>query len=118
MVGQPHGEYLTHLTLQSGNTAAITKAILEFTGKYKINDLLNVIGCDSTYVNTGSMEEVIHQVEENIGHRVMSLICLLHTNESSLRHLFTNLAGKICEKDCFSGVYGVIGSGSFIIVTN
>ena len=40
LVGQPHGEYLTHLTLQSGNTAAIGEAILEFSGKCNINDEL------------------------------------------------------------------------------
>ena len=67
LVGQPHSEYLTYLTLQSGNVAAISEAILEFTGKYNIDDELNVIGCDSTTVNTCSMEGVIHPTEETSG---------------------------------------------------
>ena len=49
---------------------------------------------------------------------MMWLICLLHTNELPLRYFITNLVRNICGKDCFSGVYGVIGSGSFIITTN
>ena len=57
LVGQPHGEYLTHLALQSGNATAISEAIREFTGKYNINDELKVTGCDSTNVNTGYKEE-------------------------------------------------------------
>ena len=48
----------------------------------------------------------------------MWFICLLHTNELPLRHFFTNLDGKTRGKDSFSGTYGVIGSGSFVIITN
>ena len=81
MVGQPHGEYLTHLTPQSGNAAAISKAILKFTGKYDVDDELKVIGCDLTNVNTGCLEGVIHRIVEKIGRRVMRLICLLDTYE-------------------------------------
>ena len=81
MVGQPHGEYLTYLKFQSGNETAISESILEFTGTYNINEKLKVIGCDSTNVNTSCMGGVIHPDEEKIGHRVMRLICLLHTNE-------------------------------------
>ena len=101
MVGQLHGKYLTHLTLQSGNAVAISEAILEFTGKYNNNHKLTVIGCDSTKVNTASMGGVFHQTEEKIGHRVMWLFCLLHINELPLGHLFTNLYGKTCGKDSF-----------------
>ena len=104
LVEQPHGEYLTHLTLQSGSAAAISNAILEFTGNHDISDTLKVLGCDSTNVNTGSNGGVIHLIERKIGHKVMWLICLLHTNELPLRHLFTKLDGKTTGKDCFSGV--------------
>ena len=101
LVGQPRGEYLTHLTLQSGNAVAISEAILKFTGKYNINYELKVIGCDSTKVNTGNIRRVIHRIEEKIGHMVMWLICLLHTNELPLLRLFTNLDRKTCRKESF-----------------
>ena len=74
LVGQPHGEYLTHLAVQSGN-AAISEASLEFNGKDNINYELKVIGCESTNVNTGGIGGFIHLIEEKIGHRVMWLIC-------------------------------------------
>ena len=106
LVGQPHGEYLTHLTLQSENITAISEAILEFTGKYNINDKLKVIGCDSTNVNIGCMGGVIYRIEKKIGHMVVWLICLLYTNEILLCHLFTNLHEKTCGKNHFSDAHG------------
>ena len=114
LVGQPYGEYLIHLTLQSGNAAAISEAVLEFTGKYNNNDEAKVIDCDSTNVNVDCMGGVIYQIEEKIGHRVMWLICLLHTNELLLHHLLTNSVGKTWGKSNFSGADGVIGSNLFI----
>ena len=118
LVGQPQSEYLTYLTPQSGNATAISEAILAFTGKYNINDELKVIGCDSTNVSTGCMGGAIHQIEKKIGHRVMWLICLLHTNELPLSKLFTHLDEKTCGKDGFSCAFAVIGSGLIIIITN
>ena len=47
------------------------------------------------------MRRLIHRIDEKIGHRVMWLICLLHTNELPLRHLFTKLDEKLVEKIVF-----------------
>ena len=105
LVGQPHDKYLTHLSVRSGNAAAISQAILEFSGEYDINNTLNVIGCDSTNVNTGCNGREIHRIEEKIGHKLIWLICLLHTNELALRRLFASLDGKTTGKDSFSGWY-------------
>ena len=105
LIGQPHDEYFTRLTVRSGNAAAISQAILAFTGKYDINNTLKVIGCGSTNVNTGSNGGEIHRIKEKIGHKLIWLICLLHTNELPLRHLFTSLDGKTTGKDSFSSWY-------------
>ena len=64
-----------------------------------------MIGCNSTNVNTGSNGGVIHLAGEKLDHKLMRLICILHTNELPLRHLFTKLDGKTTGKDCFSGAY-------------
>ena len=103
LVEQPHREYLTHLTLERGSAVSVSNAILEFTGNHDINDTLKVIGSDLTNVNTGPNGGVIHLIEEKLDHKLMWLICLLHTNELPLRHLFTKLDGKTTGKDCFSG---------------
>ena len=105
LVGQPHDEYLTHLTVRGGNAAAISQAILAFTGKYDINNTLKVIGCDSTNVNSSCNGGEIHRIKEKIGHKLICLICLLHTNELPFRHLFTSLDEKTIGKDSFSGWY-------------
>ena len=113
LVIQPHSEYLVYLTFQRENVAAISEAIFEFTGKCNIDIELKVIGCNLLNVNAACMEGV-----EKIGHRMMCLICLLHTNEFPLRHLFTNLDKKARGKDSFWGAYRVTDSGSFIFTTN
>ena len=109
LVWQPHDKYLTHLTVRSGNAAAISQAIqyevLAFTGTYDINTTLKVIGCDSTNVNTDCNGGEIHRFKEKIGLKLIWLICLLHTNELPLRHLFTSLDGITTGKDSFSGWY-------------
>ena len=115
MKGKPHGEYLIHLTLQSGNAVAISEVIFEFTGKCNINDELKVIGYDSSNVKTGCMGGATHQIEDKIGHSVMWLIYLLHTNELLLRHWFINLDGETCGKDSFLVAHGVIGFGSTLL---
>ena len=64
-----------------------------------------MIGCDSTNVDNGSKGGVIYLIEEKLDHKLMWLICLLHTNELPLRHLVTKVDGKTTGKDCFSGAY-------------
>ena len=105
MVEQPHEKYLTHLTLERGSAVSVSNAIPEFTGSHDINDTLKVIVRDSTNVNIGSNGRVIHLVGEKLDHKLMWLICILHTNELPLRHLFTKLDGKTTGKDCFSSAY-------------
>ena len=52
-----------------------------------------VVGSDSTACITGNIGGVICLLEKSLGRRLMWSICLLHTNELPLRHLFTDLDG-------------------------
>ena len=43
-------------------------------------------------------------IEETVGHKLMWVICFLHSKEFFLRNLFLNLDGKTTGKHCFLSV--------------
>ena len=65
-----------------------------------------VIGCDSTNVNTGTNGGAIHQLHVEEMLKLQWFICLLHTNELPLRHLFQKLDGQTSGSTTFSGPIG------------
>ena len=65
-----------------------------------------VVGSDSTSCITGNIGGVICLLEKSLGRRLMWSICLLHTNELPLRHLFTDLNGQTTGANSFQGVIG------------
>ena len=68
---------------------------------------LDIVGTDGTRVNTGKWSGAIRTLEELLGRPLQWVICLLHTNELPLRHVFTNLDGTTKSPDSFSGPIGV-----------
>ena len=71
-----------------------------------ISESMQVIGCDSTNVNTGCRGGVIQILERDLRRPLHWCICLLHTNELPLRHLFQKLDGPTTGDKSF---YGHIG---------
>ena len=68
-------------------------------------DNIKVVGCDGTNVNTGHIG-VIRRLEETFEHPLQSLVCLLHTNELLLRHLFEAVDGATTGPRGFPGSIG------------
>jgi hypothetical protein len=64
---------------------------------------IKVVGCDSTNANTGYKGGVIQNIEKAVGHPLQWFICLLHTNELPLRHLFQTLEGPTTGPTSSSG---------------
>ena len=58
-----------------------------------IDKSLQVIGGDSTNVNTGWDGGCMHWVEVKLGHNLICRVCAIHTNELPPRHLFATLDG-------------------------
>ena len=73
LVAEPDSKHVGHFTLNSG------KGLLEFCSSHDLDlDSLNVIGGDSTNVNTGAKGGVISAVEQFLGRPLQWYISLLH----------------------------------------
>ena len=67
---------------------------------------LKIVGSDGTAVMTGKSKGFIVSLETSIGRPLQWVICLLHLNELSLRHVFQNLDGVTSGPDSFSRPIG------------
>ena len=96
-----------HFTPTLGSAAAITSGIFNFlqTNSISTDDIV-AVGCDGVAVNTGRKGGAIHMVEMRLQRPVQWIICLLHSNELSLRHLIEDLDGKTNRPKGFAGPFG------------
>ena len=69
VISQPGGQYVTHLTPPGGRGVAIADDLIYFLKEFELLDNWDVIGCDSTAVNTGNKAGVIVAVEKKTGKR-------------------------------------------------
>ena len=68
---------------------------------------MNVVGTDSTAVNTGWRSGAIHSLEVLLKVKDIWEICQLHINKLPLRHLIIeHLDGPTSSKNTFTGVIG------------
>ena len=58
----------------------IARNIYSFLKTYGIDATLQMIGADSTNLNTGCKEGAIVLLEKQLGRRLVWAVCLLHTN--------------------------------------
>ena len=84
----------------------VADLIIEWITNFGIDQLLKVLGCDSTNPNTGWKGGVVAWIEKKLGRKLHLLVCQLHTNELMLRHLIEKLDGKTDSKTGFSGPLG------------
>lgn len=107
LVQEPESQYMGHFTPASGSATAITSGIINFleTNNISTDDIV-AIGCDGTAVNTGRKGGAIRMIEMKLQRPVQWIICLLHCNELSLRHLIQDLDGKTTGPMGFTGPVG------------
>lgn len=107
IICEPGSSYFGHVTPSSGSSKAISKAIFECLNARSVDlNSVKVVGCDGTVVNTGHNGGAIRQLEELLQKPLQWLVCLFHTNELLLRHLFQHLDGATTGPKCFSGLIG------------
>lgn len=109
LVEEPGSEYLGHVTPSASSAHSIETAIATFFEEQKVDTSeLIVIGGNGTAVNTGHSSGVMSQLEKRIGRPFQRVVCLLHTNELPLRHLFQSLDGKSTGPSTYSGPLGTL----------
>lgn len=104
LVKEPESEYFGHISTKTGNAKTICTNIISFLTLKNI-DLNNIlaIGCDGTAVNTGTKGGIL---EEKFNQPLQWLICQLHANELTLRHLFNYVDGASTGPKTFIGPIG------------
>ena len=90
------------LILLQVNTKTIKSALI----KESSIDLSTIcaIGCDGAAVNTGKSGDVIHLIENELNKNCQWIICLLHTNELPVHHLFMKVDDITTGLNSFAGV--------------
>jgi hypothetical protein len=88
IVSEPESKYLGHVTVENGQSLMIATNIVQILEAQDLQkDKINAIGANGIVVNTGVHRSVIQSIEEKLNKPLQWLICLLHMNELSLRHL-------------------------------
>ena len=107
IVSEPNSVYVGHVTPDSGSSQNIYLAISRFceTQSISLNSVV-AIGCDGTNVNTGTNGGIIKIFEESLERPLHWFICMLHSNELLLRHLFSALDRKTSGPNSYTGAIG------------
>ena len=71
-----------------------------------LDQTLLAVKCQSTNVNTGGLEGVIHFLEEDLHRKLNWLVCALHINELPLRRLITTLDVRTFSNNRWVGPIG------------
>ena len=112
LVSEPKSEFISSLAdnhiddddLKGAELEA--KLILDFLSENGMEDNLEILGCDSTRVNSGRTNGVMKRIENSLDRNLMRVLCALHTNELPLRHLFEAVDGKTSGKESWTGPIG------------
>ena len=106
LVGEPGGYYLTHLSPPNGKGRVLDKEIFDSISDTELCRNLMILGSDGTASMTGRFNGCIRAMEELVQRPLQWAICLLHTNELPLRHVFSKLDGTTKSPNSFSGLIG------------
>ena len=85
---------MTHFEPKDGTGLRIAHEIDNVLIEYNSESSLLALGMDGCPVNCAPHKGVARKVELPLGRPLQWLVCLLHTHELILRHLFEELDGK------------------------
>lgn len=107
ILAEPGSFYLGHTSPNRGTAKDIFNSITTYLEDQGL-DLNEVIcvGCDGTATNTGWKGGVIQYLEKYLEKPLQWCVCMLHTNELPLRHLFLTLDGRTSGPTEYSGPIG------------
>ena len=111
VVGEPGHYYLTHFSPDDGKGRTIAQQLLKSFHGTELHNKVAIVGTDGTASMTGKYNGCIRGLEELLNKPLQWVICLLHTNELPLRHVFQVLDGSTNSPDTFAGPIGKNLSG-------
>ena len=103
LVAEPGSEYLGHLAPSAKDAKTQAEELFRFFVAHGIDETILYIGGDSTAVNTGAKGGIMHLLELHLGHRLMRIVCELHTNELPFRHIVEELDGPTTGPHSYAG---------------
>ena len=106
MVGEPGEYYLSHFSTEDGKGSSIADGIFSVIKGTDLEVNLAVIGTDGAATMTGINKGCIRKLEEALQRPLQWVICLLHTNELPLCHIFVELDGSTKSPHAFAGRIG------------
>ena len=106
LIGEPGTYYLTHLSPTDGKGRTLAQEIFDFISNNMLCQKLNIVGTDGAALMTGKFNGVIRSLEELLKTPLQWSICLLHTNELPLHHVFMELGGTTNSPDSFTRPIG------------
>ena len=106
MVGEPGEYYLTHFGTANGKGCSIADGIFSAIKDTELQEKLEVIGSDGAATMTGVNSGCIRTLEVLLKRPLQWVVCLLHTNELPLRHIFQYLDGGTKSPNAFAGPIG------------
>ena len=106
VVGEPGSYYLTHFSPEDGKGRTIAQKLFDSFSGTELEGKLAVVGTDGTASMTGKHNGCIRSLEELLHRPLQWVVCLLHTNELPLRHVFAALDGATSGTDTFAQPIG------------
>ena len=102
--------YLTHLSPENGTGQTIAEVFMSIKDT-KLGKKIKIDSTDGAASMTGKSNGFIRNLEELLNKLLQWVICLLHTNELHLRHIFIHLDGTTNSPATFTGPIGKKLSG-------
>ena len=106
LVGEPVTYYLTHLSPENGTGRTIPEEVFMSIKDTELGEKIKIVGTDGVAFTTGKFNGFIRNLEELLNKPLQWVICLLHTNELPLCHIFIHLDGTTNSPATFTGPIG------------
>ena len=111
LVGEPGTYYLTYLSPENGTGRTIAEEVFMSIKDTELGEKIKIVGIDGSASMTRKFYGFIRNLEELLNKPLQWVICLLHTNELPLRHIFIHLDGTTNSPATFTGPIGKKLSG-------
>ena len=106
MIGEPSEYYLSHFSTEDGKGSLNDDGIYRVIKGTDLKENLAVIGTDGAATITNINKGCIGKLGEALQRSLQWMVCLLHTNELLLRHVFVELDGSTKNPNAFAGSIG------------